>query len=135
MAFAPFTGTTDISRSHFKTQAAIERGLASVEGALSSTTGFLGRLASVLGGSTPMAFTDRAPLIFRGGPAVPNVAAQALGQSNFDPKAAALIARMYQKDALNGAVTAGFGASTAVSKALATEMGTHINVSLAPVAA
>ena len=124
LAFVPFTGTTDISRSHFETQAAIERGLASVEGALSSTTGFLGRLAGVLNGAIPMAFTDRAPLIFRGGPAVPNIAAQALGQSNFDPKAAALIARMYRKDALNSAVSAGFGASTAVSKALATEMVT-----------
>jgi len=124
LAFVPFTGTSDLTRSHFETQAAVERGLASTTGALSSTTGFMGRLAGVLAGSSPMAFTDRAPLIFRGGPAVPNIAAQALGQSNFDPKAAALIARMYSKDALNGAVSAGFGASTAVSKALATEMVT-----------
>ncbi len=124
LAFVPFTGTPDISRSHFETQAAVERGYASVNGALSSATGFLGRLAEVLNGSVPMAFTGNAPIIFRGGPAVPNIAAQSLGQSNFDPKAAALIARMYQKDALNGAVSAGFGAATAVSKALATEMAT-----------
>ena len=124
LAFVPFTGTTDLTRSHFETQAAVERGLASTTGARSSTTGFMGRLAGVLAGSAPMAFTDHAPLIFRGGPAVPNIAAQALGQSNFDPKAAALIARMYQKDALNDAVSAGFGAATAVDKALATEMVT-----------
>lgn len=62
LSFVAFTGTNDLTRGHCEAKAAVERGLASTNGALSSTTGFMGRRGRALTDSTPMAFTDRAPL-------------------------------------------------------------------------
>src|SRR3979409_366018 len=50
VAFIPFAGTEDLSRSHFETQDSIELGQAA-EGARNFQSGFLNRLVSVLGAS------------------------------------------------------------------------------------
>lgn len=50
IGFVPFAGTQDLSRSHFETQDTIEGGL-SVGGRAPVRSGFLNRLAAVLGGS------------------------------------------------------------------------------------
>ena len=117
LAFVPFAGTSDLSRSHFETQASIERG------GSAAGSGFMGRLVAQLTGTTPIAFTSELPLILRGA-AVPNIAPDALGGGGGDTRQAALIARMYAKDTLGSAVRQGFGARIAVSEALATEMAT-----------
>ncbi len=46
VAFVPFAGTDDLSRSHFETQDSIELGQPSV-GARNYRSGFLGRLSDV----------------------------------------------------------------------------------------
>jgi uncharacterized protein (DUF1501 family) len=50
IGFVPFAGTQDLTRSHFETQDTIEGGLA-VGGRAPVRSGFLNRLAAVLGGS------------------------------------------------------------------------------------
>ena len=66
IAFVPFAGTDDLTRSHFETQDSIELGQ-SVHGVRDYNSGFMARLAAVLAGTKPIAYTDQLPLIFRGG--------------------------------------------------------------------
>src|SRR5207253_8887357 len=55
----PFAGTDDTSRSHFETQDSIELGQA-LNGARDFRSGFMSRLAGVLGGEvTPISFTGQ----------------------------------------------------------------------------
>src|SRR5436853_1191597 len=71
LAFVPFAGTPDLSRSHFQTQDTIELGQ-SQEGARNYQSGFLNRLTATLSTrSTAIAFTDQLPIIFRGEISVP----------------------------------------------------------------
>ena len=85
-AFAPFAGTDDLSRSHFETQDTVELGQP-LGGSRNYGSGFMSRLASQLGGATsPIAFTDQMPLIFRGGAPIPNVAINQVGKPGVDPQ-------------------------------------------------
>jgi len=76
VAFIPFAGTDDLSRSHFETQDSIELGQ-TVNGTRNFRSGFLGRLSDTLLGSSssmlPIAFTDALPLAFEGNSTVPNL--------------------------------------------------------------
>src|SRR6202046_4577002 len=85
VAFVPFAGTDDLSRSHFETQDSIELGQP-LGGTRDYRSGFLGRLAGALSGSTaePIAFTDALPLAFGGSSMVPNLSLQNVGQPPFD---------------------------------------------------
>ena len=99
MAFVPFAGTDDTSRSHFETQDTIELGQPT-GGARDFRSGFMGRLAGVLGSSAsgvrPVAFTDNVPITFHGGGAqVPNVAVNAIGKPALDARQQAVIESMY----------------------------------------
>ncbi|WP_204350926.1 hypothetical protein, partial [Serratia marcescens] len=69
IAFVPFAGTDDLSRSHFESQDTKELGQP-VGGSRIYGSGFLARLAQMLGkDDRPIAFTDQLPLCFRGEPA------------------------------------------------------------------
>jgi uncharacterized protein (DUF1501 family) len=95
IAFIPFAGTDDMSRSHFETQDTIELGQPT-GGHRDYRSGFMARLAAALGRDRPIAFTDQLPLCFRGGGAIPNIALNAIGSKPTVPAAdAALIAAMY----------------------------------------
>ncbi len=95
IAFVPFAGTDDLSRSHFETQDTIELGQP-VGGHRDYGSGFMARLAATLGQDKPIAFTDQLPLCFRGGPVIPNVALASVGSKPaIDPRDAALIKAMY----------------------------------------
>ncbi len=74
LAFLPFAGTDDTSRSHFETQNSIELGQGASKGG-DYRSGFLNRLAATLntGRTRPAAFTSEVPQIFRGDEPVPNV--------------------------------------------------------------
>src|ERR1700759_4920622 len=65
VAFVPFAGTEDLSRSHFETQDSIELGQP-LAGSRNYRSGFLGRLSETLTGSAhpnaSIAFTDALPL-------------------------------------------------------------------------
>ena len=75
LAFLPFAGTEDTSRSHFETQNRIELGQGLDKGGAGYGSGFLNRLAGVLGDERGQAaaFTEDVPQICRGAAHVPNV--------------------------------------------------------------
>ena len=107
LAFVPFAGTDDTSRSHFETQDSIELGQP-MEGRRDFQSGFMNRLAQVLGARDAIAFTDQLPLTFRGGVQVPNLALNNLSKPSFDARQSQLIAGMYQDSALAGRVRESF---------------------------
>src|SRR5580692_5613812 len=91
VAFIPFAGTDDLSRSHFETQDSIELGQPS-NSARNYRSGFLGRLSDTLlrqgNGAAPIAFTDALPLAFEGTRAVPNLSLKSVGKPPFDERQA-----------------------------------------------
>jgi uncharacterized protein (DUF1501 family) len=110
LAFVPFAGSEDTSRSHFETQDSIELGQA-MQGTRDFQSGFLNRLAGVLGSagaSRAIAFTDQLPLIFRGQPAVTNMALGSAGKPQVNQQQADVIRSMYANTRLAGAVAGGF---------------------------
>jgi len=121
LAFVPFSGTNDLSRSHFETQDSIEIGQA-VDGHKDYGSGFLNRLASVVGGSTPMAFTDQLPVIFQGSAKVPNTALKSLARPAVDARQSDIIAGMYKNTKLAEPVQQGFTVRNEVMREMATEM-------------
>ena len=126
IAFVPFAGTVDTSRSHFETQDTIELGqpLPSEKGAGSRDyqSGFMSRAAQVLAGSTPISFTNQLPLTFRGGAPVPNIAPNFAGKPAIAGRNADLIQAMYQGQDLAPAVSEGFAVQTEVYDTISGEM-------------
>jgi len=121
IAFIPFAGTDDTSRSHFETQDTIELGQP-VGGSRNYQSGFMSRTAQVLSGSKPIAFTIQLPLTFRGGAPVPNIALNFTAKPGVDDHNAALIQAMYQGQDLAPAVAQGFAVQTEVYQAISGEM-------------
>ena len=121
IAFVPFAGTDDISRSHFETQDTIELGQP-ISGTRDYGSGFMSRLAASLSNSKPIAFTDQLPLTFRGGAPIPNMAMGSVGRPGVDERQAKLIASMYKADALAGSVGQGFAVRDEVYHQLSDEM-------------
>lgn len=107
VAFVPFAGTDDVSRSHFETQDTIELGQ-NVNDTRDYRSGFMARLAANLTRSRPIAFTDQMPLIFQGGEAVPNIAINSVGKPAIDDRQSRLITAMYQGKPLAASVQEGF---------------------------
>jgi uncharacterized protein (DUF1501 family) len=110
LAFVPFAGSDDTSRSHFETQDSIELGQA-LQGTRDFQSGFLNRLAGVLGAAgaiRAIAFTDQLPLIFRGQPAVTNMALGSAGKPQVNNQQAEVIRSMYANTRLANAVAGGF---------------------------
>jgi uncharacterized protein (DUF1501 family) len=125
VAFVPFAGTEDLSRSHFETQDSIELGQP-LEGSRDFRSGFMNRLAAALGGlpqpSAPMSFTDQLPIAFRGGVDVPNMALKSLGKPGVDERQGKIITAMYAGTPLAAPVTEGFGVRTEVLQDVLQEM-------------
>ncbi|QHI97246.1 DUF1501 domain-containing protein [Xylophilus rhododendri] len=105
LAFVPFAGTDDLSRSHFETQDSIEAGLPipgdrSAPGSAAAAlrgSGFLNRLASTLGAqAAPVAFTDVLPASMAGPAAIPNVSLKGSLRAPFDERQSAVYAGMYR---------------------------------------
>ncbi len=98
VAFIPFAGTDDVSRSHFETQDSIELGLAAGSGR-DYRSGFLGRLADTLLGpavaTSAIAFTDALPLAFAGPATVPNLSLKNVGKPQFDDRQSQILSDMY----------------------------------------
>jgi uncharacterized protein (DUF1501 family) len=121
IAFVPFAGTDDTSRSHFETQDTIELGQPT-EGSRDYRSGFMSRLAATLSGTTPIAFTGQLPLCFRGATAIPNIALNFTGKPNVSGRDETLIQAMYQGQDLAPAVTQGFAVQNEVYQAINAEM-------------
>ncbi len=121
LAFVPFAGTHDLSRSHFETQDSMEMGQA-LEGHKTYGSGFMNRLATVLSGSTPMAFTDQLPLAFQGSAKVPNTALRSLAKPSVDARQSSIIASMYQGTPMGTQVSEGFNVRDEVMREMSAEM-------------
>jgi uncharacterized protein (DUF1501 family) len=120
-AFIPFAGTADTSRSHFETQDDIELGQPP-GGGRNYRSGFLNRLAGVMTGADPIAFTDQLPIVFQGAAAVPNTSLRAVAKSAVDARQSQLIASMYQDTALAVPVSEGFAVRDRIARDMAGEM-------------
>ena len=121
LAFVPFAGTDDLSRSHFETQDTIELGQP-LRASRNYGSGFMSRLAGELGAARPIAFTDQLPLSFRGGRPIPNIALGSVGKPAVDERQAHLIEQMYQGQPLATSVSEGFQVRDQVYREISAEM-------------
>jgi uncharacterized protein (DUF1501 family) len=121
LAFVPFAGTDDLSRSHFETQDSIELGQA--PGATRDfTSGFLARLSLLLTRTRSISFTDALPVVFRGGGDVPNLSVKGVSKAPFDARQTALLTGMYAGHPLESAVSEGLEMRQTVAREFADEM-------------
>ena len=128
VAFIPFAGTDDLSRSHFETQDTIELGQP-LQGARNYNSGFMSRLYGQLnggqqsgGGVKPISFTDQMPLTFRGGQPIPNIGLGSVGKPGVDDRQAKLIQDMYKDQDLGKSVSQGFQVRDEVYRSISAEM-------------
>ncbi|SED10543.1 Uncharacterized conserved protein, DUF1501 family [Pseudomonas saponiphila] len=121
MAFVPFAGTDDLSRSHFATQDSIEAGQPN-QPSRRYDSGFLARLVRQVPDSAPMAFTDALPLSFQGGRDIPNLSLRSAGRVPFDARQANILSSMYQHTAYAAAASDGLALRQKVSQELEQEM-------------
>jgi uncharacterized protein (DUF1501 family) len=119
--FIPFAGTDDLSRSHFETQDSIELGQP-VLGSHDLRSGFLARLAGVVNGATPIAFTDSLPVSFRGDSDIPNISLKGVGKPVFDSRQAGILADMYAGHHLQPEVQDGLQLRQEVGRVMEQEM-------------
>jgi uncharacterized protein (DUF1501 family) len=122
IAFIPFAGTDDLSRSHFETQDNIERGEPQDQGG-NFRSGFMARLSSVLTGVPAIAFTNSLPLSFQGASKdIPNISLKGDTKAHFDDRQAAILAGMYKNTSLASAASDGLSLRSTVSMDLQNEM-------------
>jgi uncharacterized protein (DUF1501 family) len=121
IAFVPFAGTDDVSRSHFETQDNIESGEPTQQ-RNHYGSGFLARLSQSVPGSSPISFTDALPLSFQGGKNIPNLSLRGVSKPAFDDRQSSILAGMYKGTALAASATDGLELRQKVSKDLQEEM-------------
>ncbi len=125
VAFIPFAGTDDMSRSHFETQDSIELGQP-VGGARNYRSGFLARLADTLMGpaasAASISFTDALPMTFGGAVSIPNLSLKSVGKPPFDDRQASILSGMYAGHHLQDSVRNGLELRQEVAADMADEM-------------
>ena len=134
VAFVPFAGIADLSRSHFETQDRLELGLP-LPGEhvgddvphYETTQGFLNRLAQELGARLDsdqrvMSFTDRLPIVLQGRRMVTNTNLGRGGRPGPDARQAALLQKMYAGTSLERGVSEGLDTQKQVALEMAAEM-------------
>lgn len=121
IAFIPFAGNDDMTRSHFETQDTIELGQP-VGGSRNYRSGFMARLAQQLSGSRSIAFTAQPPLAFYGTALAPNIAVTSITRPGVNDRQARLIEEMYKGHDLQASVAEGFLVRSKAYASLASEM-------------
>lgn len=122
LAFVPFAGTDDLSRSHFETQDNIESGQSTGHRG-NFRSGFLGRLSGDLRDVPPIAFTKALPLSFQGaGKDIPNISLKGDPKSRFDARQSSILADMYKGTPLAAATADGLALPASISEDLRNEM-------------
>lgn len=120
LAFVPFAGTTDLTRSHFETQDSIEGGMpVAAPGATPRAygSGFLNRLAGALdAGGAPVSFTDGLPVVMSGDVVVPNVSLKGTGRAPFDDRQMNVLAGMYAGTRFEPLIAEGFSLRKTVAE-------------------
>ena len=122
-ALVAFAGTDDLSRSHFETQDSIELGQG-LGSARDFGSGFLNRLASIVGTVNAISFTEQLPLCMRGEQHIGNIALQSVAKSALDARQRDLIANMYASTRFSVPVGEGFAVREEIMRDLADEMDT-----------
>ncbi|WP_137719771.1 DUF1501 domain-containing protein [Methylobacillus flagellatus] len=121
LAFIPFSGTDDVSRSHFKTQDSVELGQA-LDGPKDYKSGFMNRLADIIGPRKSIAFTKDVPLVFRGKASIPNLPLKnGTTPVAFASAESDLIMQMYAGTPLDDRVKEGFTVRDEASLSMAGE--------------
>ena len=122
IAFVPFAGTSDLSRSHFETQDHIERG-EPMDHSGDYRSGFMARLSGQLTGTPAIAFTGNLPLSFQGAAKdIPNISLKGNTKAHFNDRQADILAGMYRGTALAAASADGLALRKNVSQDLMQEM-------------
>ena len=122
IAFVPFAGTDDLSRSHFETQNNIESGEPGTARS-SFRSGFLARLSSQLTGVPAIAFTKNLPLSFQGADRdIPNISMKADPKARFDARQSGILSDMYKGTPLAAATADGLALPGSISDDLRNEM-------------
>ena len=121
VAFIPFAGTEDLSRSHFETQDNIELGQPLSE-AHNLRSGFMARLAGCLQGAGPIAFSDTLPLAFKGDTGIASISLQQVGKPVFDDYQRGVLNDLYTGTPLQAAVTEGLELRAEVAQTMQQEM-------------
>jgi uncharacterized protein (DUF1501 family) len=122
LAFVPFAGTNDLSRSHFETQDHIERGQPQ-EATGNYRSGFMARLSGLLSGTSAIAFTNNLPLSFQGAKRdIPNISLKGDPKAHFNERQAAILSGMYRNTPLAAATADGLALPKTVSADLRNEM-------------
>lgn len=122
LAFIPFAGSDDTSRSHFETQDRIEAGLDEHAFLSNQKDGFLARPYLMLNQPSSIAFTAQLPVIFTGKMPIPNLALRDAGKAPFDERLNTLLADLYKGQALANRVTSGLALRQEIANMLAEEM-------------
>ena len=121
LAFIPFSGTNDLSRSHFETQDSIELSLSGAS-SYGHRSGFMNRLASTISPISAISFTEQLPLIFQGNINVPNIALRQIAKAGVDARNSQIITQMYQGNRLSQPVQEGYELRSQVMKEIGDEM-------------
>lgn len=122
VAFVPFAGTDDLSRSHFETQDNIESGEPGNQRS-DYRSGFMARLSGQMSSVPSIAFTDALPLTFQGSTRdIPNISLRGNTRPVFDTRQAGILAGMYKDTSLASAAADGLELRQTVSKELQDEM-------------
>jgi uncharacterized protein (DUF1501 family) len=112
VAFIPFAGTEDLTRSHFETQDNVESGMPAADPGSPPPvygSGFLNRLVVSLDGrGKPVAFTDGLPAAMKGDMLVPNVSLKGTGKPAFDDRQVGLLSSMYAGTRFEPLIAEGF---------------------------
>jgi uncharacterized protein (DUF1501 family) len=124
VAFVPFAGTQDLTRSHFETQDSIELGQP-IGGARDYRSGFMARLhASLVPAGAAripaISFTDALPLAFQGPEPIPNISLKSVGKPPFDDRQMRILTDMYAGHPLEPAVASGLELRRQVAQAMQT---------------
>lgn len=129
LAFVPFAGSDDNTRSHFETQDRFE--LALPQGRSVSAdgrSGFLARLAIELGlatseqaGRALLSFTEQLPLVLQGAGQVGNVSLKQATRPALDERQMAQLSRLYAGHPLEAAVQEGLATRGEVMREMASE--------------
>jgi uncharacterized protein (DUF1501 family) len=122
VAFIPFAGTDDLSRSHFETQDSIELGQ-HLNATRNFKSGFMNRLAEQIGGGVAsMSFTDQLPMVMQGQAEVANFSLRQVNRANVDERQSQIIEQMYQNTAMSKQVQDGFKVRGEVIRDMQSEM-------------
>jgi uncharacterized protein (DUF1501 family) len=118
VAFIPFAGTRDLTRSHFETQDHIELGQGPQT--RNFNDGFLNRLVQQLNGRVrPIAFTAEVPLSLRGPEHIPNIVLNHSARVQIAPRQQARLEQMWRDTSQASTVAEGF----AVQREVRHDMG------------